>query len=437
MYVGERGGMKKTESGLPNAAKFMRDVLRGSTYTFASALADIVDNCIEAEATEVDIWVDYETLQVMVLDNGIGMTDGVHMESMKIASETRDYSDEDLGKYGTGMKAASLSQALRMIVGTKARGAKSISVRCLDMDHIHETNDWDHLTLVLGVDDLPERARNHLERTAGTAVVWEQLDRVFADGSMSGEAAESELKNQTALAENHLAMVFHRFLQGTAKKRRQLDLRINGNKVSPWDPFALNEKTVKVVEKELKVNDSTVALTGYVLPTEKEFSSKVAFANAAGPKKWNESQGFYVYRNERLIRWGGWLRTRASDEHTKLARIALDFTSDLDAIFQVNVAKSSLALPVAIKARFADAIKDVAGAAQKRYRAKIVPTGTGALPGRGGPITGTVQRKLSADALATVLSAVAKANQLESEFSALKSALKKENPTVAKEIGWL
>jgi hypothetical protein len=180
-----------------------------------------------------------------------------------------------------------------------------------------------------------------------------------------------------------------------------------------------------------------VTLTGYVLPTEKEFSSKVAFTNAAGPKKWNESQGFYVYRNERLIRWGGWLRTRASDEHTKLARIALDFTSDLDAIFQVNVAKSSLALPVAIKARFADAIKDVAGAAQKRYRAKIVPTGTSALPGRGGPVTGTVQRKLSADALATVLSSVAKANQLESEFSALKSALKRENPVVAKEIGWL
>ncbi len=429
--------MKKTESGLPNAAKFMRDVLRGSTYTFASALADIVDNCIEAEATSVDIWVDFSALQVIILDDGLGMTDSVHMESMKIASETRDYSDEDLGKYGTGMKAASLSQALRMIVGTKAKGAKTISVRCLDMEHINETNDWDHLTLVLGVDDLPERARAHLNKTGGTVVVWEQLDRVFADGSMSGNAAESELKNQTALAENHLAMVFHRFLQGTAKNRGPLELRINGNKVSPWDPFALNEKTVKVVEKELSVNGSSVALTGYVLPTEKEFSSKIAFANAAGPKKWNESQGFYVYRNERLIRWGGWLRTRASDEHTKLARIALDFTSDLDAIFQVNVAKSSLALPVAIKARFADAIKDVAGAAQKRYRAKIVPTGTGALPGRGGPVAGTVHRKLSADALATVLSSVAKANQLESEFSALQSALKRENPVMAKEIGWL
>ena len=99
--------MNTTESALPNAAKFMREVLRGSTYTFASALADLVDNCIESGATRVDIWVDYANFEVMVMDNGSGMSDSVHRESMKIASETRDYSGEDLGKYGTGMKAAS------------------------------------------------------------------------------------------------------------------------------------------------------------------------------------------------------------------------------------------------------------------------------------------------------------------------------------------
>lgn len=429
--------MKKTESGLPNAAKFMREVLRGSTYTFASALADLVDNCIEAKATEVQIWVDYDKFEVVILDNGLGMSDAVHREAMKIASETREYSDEDLGKYGTGMKAASLSQALRLVVGTKAVGAKSISVRCLDMDHINETNDWDKLTLVLDPTDLPDRALDFLTKNHGTAVVWEQLDRVFADGTMQGAAAEQELKNQTALAEQHLAMVFHRFLQGNTRQKSVLKLEINGNEVVPWDPFALAEKTVKVIEAPFEVNGSTVTLTGFVLPSEKEFSSKVAFTAAGGPKKWNESQGFYVYRNDRLIRWGGWLRTRASDEHTKLARIALDFSSDLDSVFQVNVAKSSLALPIAIKARFADAIKEVVGAAQKRYRSKIVPSGTGGLPGRGPQPTGAVERKLTAAALVSILDSIAEEHQLTAQLAALKSALKKENPKMAREIGWL
>lgn len=429
--------MKKTESGLPNPAKFMREVLRGSTYTFQTALADLVDNCIEAEATAVEIWVDFAKLEVMVLDNGIGMSDRVHSEAMKIASETRLYSDEDLGKYGTGMKAASLSQARRLVAATRETGSQEISIRCLDIDHINETNDWAKLTLILDEDSLPERAKRHLQRTPGTAIIWQQLDRVFADGSLVGSAAEVELKNQTALAEKHLAMVFHRFLQGTTKSKMSFSIRINGNFVVPWDPFALGEKTINVVQTVVPINHSEVTLTGYVLPTEREFSDRAAFNAAAGPKKWNESQGFYVYRNERLIRWGGWLRTRASDEHTKLARISLDFSSELDGIFQVNVAKSSLTLPEAIKNRFADSIKAVVAAAQKRYRSKIVPAGTSALPGRAAAPAPNVARTLTASAFVVLLERIARENGVEKELVEIKSALKRENPKVAEEIGWL
>jgi hypothetical protein len=427
--------LKKTEDALPNAAKFMREVLRGSDYSFESAIADVVDNSIEASAKNISIWVDYENLELLVLDDGKGMSDTLHKEAMKIASETREYSKDDLGKYGTGMKAASLSQARRLTVGTRAEGSSKVSVRCLDMDHIEATNDWARLTLIQDVDSLPARAREFFEGSHGTVVVWQLLDRVFADGRMDKLASSQELKDQTRIAENHLAMVFHRFLAGKTKSKRNVSISINGNKIKPWDPFVLQEKTVKFSEVPVKVNESTVIFTGYVLPSEKEFSTKQAFAEAAGPKKWNGSQGFYVYRNDRLIRWGGWLKTRASDEHMKLARIALDFTSELDAVFQVNVAKSGVTLPVAVKNMFADSIKDLAAAAQKRYRLKVVPEGPGALPGKNG-VVATVERQVSAVALAALLQGVAELNEMTEQLNKLKSAVKKEEPKVARQIGW-
>ena len=427
--------MKKTEDALPNAAKFMREVLRGSDYSFESAIADVVDNSIEASAKNVSIWVDYDNLELLVIDDGKGMSDSVHKESMKIASETRSYSTSDLGKYGTGMKAASLSQARRLTVGTIAQGASKVSVRCLDMDHIEATNDWAKLTLIKDADSLPERAREFFKSSQGTVIVWQLLDRVFADGRMDSSAASKELKDQTRIAENHLAMVFHRFLVGRTKSKKKVTISINGNKIKAWDPFVLDEKTVKFSEVPVSVNGSTVLFTGYVLPSEKEFSSKQAFAAASGPKKWNDSQGFYVYRNDRLIRWGGWLKTRASDEHTKLARISLDFTSELDAVFQVNVAKSGVTLPLAVKTMFAEQIKDLAAAAQKRYRSKVVPQGTAGLPGKKA-VVATVERQVSATALATLLDGVAKQEGMTAELNKLKTALRKEEPSISKKVGW-
>jgi hypothetical protein len=427
----------KTESGLPNAAKFMREVLRGSTYSFPTAVADLVDNSIQAFATEVEILVDFEKLQVILLDNGSGMSDEVHREAMKIASETREYSELDLGKYGTGMKAASLSQAARLVVATREESSSEISVRCLDMDHINKTNDWAVLTLVLSEVDLPQVAREFLKQKHGTAVIWQDLDRAFAHESQSTKAVTQELREQTLMTERHLAMVFHRFLAGEITGRKKITLRINGNKIQPWDPFVRSDKetTKKIIETRIPINSSTVVLTGYVLPTEKEFSTRQAFQDAAGPKRWNEGQGFYVYRNNRLIRWGGWLKTRASDEHTKFARISLDFTSELDPIFQVNVAKSSLVLPQAVKAMFADTVTAVTSAAQKRYRLRIVPSSP--LPRKGYASPPAVTRKLTATALVNFIQVLCEAEELEAELDSIKEAMKRENPAIATEIGWL
>lgn len=426
----------RTESAIPNAARFMRDVLRGSTYTFSTALADVIDNSIEAGASKIDVFVEYDQLRVTILDNGSGMSDRMHSESMKIAAETRQYSDADLGKYGTGMKAASLSQAQRLTVATRNSDSRVVTVRCLDLDHITETNDWEQLTIVLDQSELVELVQEQLRAHTGTAVIWEKLDRVFAQDGLSRGAAVDELKSQTRLAEEHLAMVFHRFLSGESSSKIAVAISINGNSIKPWDPFARAEKTILVSQQVIPINQSSVTISGFVLPTEKEFSSKLAFQRAAGPKKWNESQGFYVYRNDRLIRWGGWLRLRASDEHSKLARVALDFTSDLDPIFQVDVAKSSIVLPQSVKELFKPIVSTITAQAIKRYRNKTTPQSTSGLPGRDRVPTPVPARRLSAEAFAKLLEKISSEANLVSELRKIKNAVIANSPNLASDIGW-
>ena len=414
----------------------MRDVLRGSTYTFSTALADVIDNSIEAGATKIDVFVEYDQLRVIILDDGSGMSDLMHRESMKIAAETREYSESDLGKYGTGMKAASLSQAQRLTVATRNSDSEIVTVRCLDLDHISETNDWEQLTIVLDQSALSEMVQSELRKHTGTALIWEKLDRVFAQDGLSRVAAVDELKSQTRLAEEHLAMVFHRFLTGESRSQLKVTISINGNVIKPWDPFARLEKTILVSKNVIPINQSSVTITGFVLPSEKEFSSKLAFQRAAGPKKWNESQGFYVYRNDRLIRWGGWLRLRASDEHSKLARVAMDFTSDLDPIFQVDVAKSSIVLPQSVKELFKPLVTAITAQAIKRYRNKATPQGTSGLPGRDRPPTPVPARRLSAEAFARLLERISIEANLSQELHKLKEAVISNSPNLAADIGW-
>lgn len=428
--------MAKTESGIPNVRKFINEVFRGSTYTVETAIADLVDNSIEAAASRVDIFLDSSGRYVAIMDNGRGMNDATHRESMKIAAETREYEEGSLGKFGTGMKAASLSQARRLVVATRPSGSSTITVRALDIDHVAKVNDWDQVTLVLDESVLPIFAKKHLAETSGTVVIWENLDRIFSDSDLSDGEKREEMLDKSQKTTQHLGMVFHKFLAGELAPKSKLVITVNKSKVDPWDPYCRDEKTFEICKHTLTFAGSAIKVTGYVLPSEKEFSSKGAFDAASGIKKWNQSQGFYVYRNNRLIRWGGWLTVKSVDEHTKLARIALEFPSELDAQFQLNVAKSSLTLPLELKRLLHPIATDVSSKANKRYRAKMAPLDLGALPGKGSVVIAATKRKLTAVALASTLETLASAHGKESQLEEIKALVKSATPEIAGEIGW-
>jgi Histidine kinase-, DNA gyrase B-, and HSP90-like ATPase len=362
---------RRMASVTPSAAR-LTDSLRDIGYDFSSAIADLVDNSITAEATEVNVVIEFdgEASRVFISDNGRGMTINGLTEAMRFGSR-RKYGSGDLGRYGLGLKTASLSQGRRLTLVTRtSAGRRVIQTRQLDLDLIAEFDDW--LIIEPDRNDVIDRARNLLEDAPGTVVIWEHLDRVVPAKNAAGGWARRRFETLQQKAAEHLAMVFHRFLSGEVGKDR-LVITVNGQKLLPWDPFARSEAaTQELVEQifEIEHGDAAgqVTLRRFVLPGRDQFSSPSEFERMSGPLKWNRQQGLYTYRAGRLVQWGGWAGVRAIDEHTKLARASVEFDTDLDEAFNINVAKMRVSLPSQLRHMIERPINEACSLADDMYR---------------------------------------------------------------------
>ncbi|MGC7880329.1 ATP-binding protein [Desulforudis sp. 1031] len=368
---------------VPSAQRLMES-LRDLGYDLPTAIADLVDNSIEADATEVRIDFHFAGTDswIRIADNGRGMSPPELDEALRYGTR-RSYDERHLGRFGLGLKTASLSQCQCLTVATRAREEpERIEVRRWDLAHVGETDSWD--ALKLDVSECRTECVEPLKETSGVVVFWERLDRILNYRDPSGGWAKEGFARLCRNVEEHLAMVFHRFLSGEARRTLPLNIFINGNPVKPWDPFARSEPATQSLGSQklfLRGAGRTLSVTvrSYVLPSEAQFSSARAREAASGPKKWNRQQGFYIYRADRMIQSGGWNRLRTLDEHTKLARIAIDFSPMADAAFRINVAKMSVQLPDEIRNSLAAIASAVVARAKEAYRSH----GT-APPGRSG-----------------------------------------------------
>lgn len=372
----------KVEPIIPSAARTSAS-LRDIGYDTPHAIADLVDNSVAANASRVAIDFHFQGTHswVRVADNGTGMDAATLLDAMRYGSE-RDYSGDDLGKFGFGLKTASTSQCTRLTVASRrAPHNARIEVRCLDLGHIEETNRWE--VLVLEGSDRPNSVIEPLLDHAGTVVLWENLDRILEYKDPWGDWAKKKLMVLAEQVDNHLGMVFHRFLAGEVPDRR-LTITVNAAKVEPWDPYCRGEtKTEEMPFRGLAVHGDSgtgiVRVQPYVLPRQSEFSSETAWRRASGPANWNRQQGFYIYRAHRMIQSGGWNRMRTLDEHTKLARISIDFFPDLDSVFGINITKAQVSLPQELREQLQPVIAQVTRRADERYRTKE-PRGAGGTP---------------------------------------------------------
>lgn len=360
----------KSVSITPSAAR-LTESLRDIGYDFPAAVADIVDNSVMAGASHVDVSVkfDGEDSYVVISDDGEGMTGNGLVEALRYGSR-RSYGPSDLGRYGLGLKTASLSQCRSVTVVTCRRSAPgNVNVRMLDLDLIAEWDEW------LVVEPLPvpvvQRSVERLAGEPGTVVIWRKLDRVLPEKRPDGGWARRRLDAMAAKTAEHLGLVFHRYLEGS--EGRGLVITVNDHKIEPWNPFAPSEPTTSELPLqrfEMSVGDvsGNVALRRFVLPARDEFSSLEEFERHSGPLNWNRQQGIYVYRVGRLVQWGGWNGIRGIDEHTKLARAALEFETGLDSVFNINVAKMRVTLPPQIRQMLERPINELCAYADDRYR---------------------------------------------------------------------
>jgi hypothetical protein len=446
---------RRVEEVVPSAARTVSS-LRDVGYELPQAVADLVDNSLGAGATEVAVDLRYldEGPFIRVTDNGTGMDTRTLTEAMRYGTE-RSYAANDLGKFGLGLKTASTSQCRRVTVASRIAPRRArVEARCLDLDHIERTNRWE--VLVIGPDERNPLVVEPLQETTGTVVLWQELDRVLDYQDTFGHWARRKLLASAEEVDQHLGMVFHRFLSGQVRGRH-LSIHVNGTKVDPWDPFCLGESTQTLEQREVAVTgedgSGIVHVVPHVLPSQAEFSSSEAWQRASGPLKWNRQQGFYIYRANRLIQWGGWSQMRTLDEHSKLARVALDFTPSLDSAFSIAIAKASVKLPGALRGELEPVVAEVTRLAQARYRRGQAGPASGggtSASGRGRGAVAAHQTSPSADATARQgqgsaqrpvgsRAALEQAAEDVGETSALTKItrrLRDVHPEVAHDLGW-
>lgn len=383
---------------VPSARRLIQS-LRDLGYDVAAAISDLIDNSISAGASNVwiDTHFDGEASWIRIGDDGDGMTPGQLREAMRFGTR-RAYQEEELGKFGLGLKSASLSQCRRLTVASRWQGSMRLNIARWDLDHVDMTDRWEVLRPNAWECRL---ATDQLRNRAGTVVLWEGLDRVVRYRFPDGRRAQSDFDRLIQEIDGHLGMTFHRFIGGEANGRRRLKIHIDGRLVDSWDPFVRSESATTVLPQQLlRLTRSgrlhKVVVRPYVLPAEARFSSPSAHKKAGGPGHWARQQGLYFYRNDRLIQAGGWNRLRTQDEHTKLARIAVEVPTGADEAFELNVSKTQVRIPSEIRADVAAIVTSVASLAEEAYRRPRTADDTGIAETRLDAVAAMVRMILSA-----------------------------------------
>jgi hypothetical protein len=333
--------------------------LRGVGYSLEAAIADIIDNSIAADASRIEIGLDWNDGEpvVTILDDGCGMAEGQLVEAMRFGGRGAHFerTAADLGRFGLGLKTASLSQCRQLTVASSRGG--SPAAFAWDVDVILKGDGGWHL--LEGAMNVPRGTLATLRSQAhGTVVVWRKVDF----GRLNDRPDSAALLAEIARLDRHLGMVFHRFLRGDARK---IEILINGSAVEGWDPFLEHhEATIQLPTQRLKSPGGIVTVRGYVLPHRDQFRTEAEFEHAGGLEGWNAQQGFYVYRQRRLLSAGSWLglggsRIWTREEPSRLARIRIDIPNTADQDWRIDIRKAIARPPDAIRKRLQSIADDV------------------------------------------------------------------------------
>lgn len=349
-------------SNPPDASALMEASRSFGNYDLAAALADLIDNSITAGASHISIDCLYsdDESYIRIADDGAGMSKEELINAMRPASrsplEERD--PNDLGRFGLGLKTASFSQARNLTV-VSSKDEETVGANW-DLDSI---SDW---TMILYEGDVAESLflENNIFQSK-TEVIWRKLDRVTENGQM----AQDDFIKLIIASADKLSLIFHRYMKrDRGSKIKPIKLYLNGSELFPHDPFNReNIATQELNTEEITVSGTKVKITPYILPHFSKLPPN-EYEKLGGEEGYIRNQGFYVYRNKRLIIYGTWFKLFRHGELSKLARVMVDIPNNLDEQWRITVDKSDAQIPTILKQRLKDLTERIGIQSSRVYR---------------------------------------------------------------------
>ena len=329
----------KAEIAQPNP-KSIINAYRSFGYTLPTALADIVDNSIAANATAIYINYQWEgqASWIAIRDNGEGMSKAELVLAMTPGSKdpASERQKGDLGRFGMGLKTASFSQAKRLTCISKKQG-HTANKRCWDIDFINTENAW---RLLDNVSD--SRFFDSINKQpSGTLVLWEKLDRIVGKAERDNQMVKHAFYQEMQDAKQHLGLVFHKFIADN-----RIKIFFQNEEVKPNNPFLLHLNPKPEMGTCEKFGN--VEITYFILPHMSEISQS-DYEKTGGAPGWFKQQGFYIYREDRLLVAGDWLGLEKKKDYAKLARISVNFSNSNDFNWHLDIKKSTAKPPIEIK----------------------------------------------------------------------------------------
>ena len=359
--------------------------IRSLGYDLNIAVSDLIDNSITAKSG--NIWIlhkwDGKNSFVAIYDDGAGMDNDELFNAMRLGSKSPivEREPDDLGRFGLGLKVASWSQCRILTVTTKNNSGK-ISQRKWDIDYVSKQNSW---VLLTNTDKTSNSIITNLigKGDTGTVVLWQNLDRLITlDGN--DDENENYFYEKIEILKKYLSMIFHRYLSGPQAIKIYIshidDYGNEKTKLKPWDPFLeKNTYTQDLGTEKIKFKNNAILVTPFILPHHSKYTSNIQFSEAGGMYGWNAHQGFFVYRQRRLLMHGGWLGFAKPEDHYKLARIRIDISNNMDSDWKIGVKKIQVTPPDIFKKELKKYAQIAREKAAKVYRFR------GAIDRRGNP----------------------------------------------------
>tara|TARA_R110002051_G_scaffold54227_1_gene101560 strand:+ start:5829 stop:7310 length:1482 start_codon:yes stop_codon:yes gene_type:complete len=344
-------------------ASSMIETFRAIGYSIETAIADIIDNSITAGAK--NIWIDYDwkgsNTTLSILDDGSGMNNEQLIQAMRPGSRNplEDRSIDDLGRFGLGLKTASFSQSRKFTVFSKSKDYKPV-FWTWDLDYVNQEKSWKLIRYIPNEGSWLQKF-DILE--TGTHVVWWDLDRLTKDTDEDNEEAKSKFLGIMDSVKSHISMVFHRYTDEGIK------IFFREREISSWDPFMIGVDGLQT-KPETRLAGGAIKIKGFVLPHRSKLSAE-QYNYGKGPKdSWTAHQGFYVYRNRRLLVAGDWLGMFKREVHYDLCRIQIDLPNNFDDDWQIDIKKSIARPPSIYREQILAVAKEARNQAVEVYRHK-------------------------------------------------------------------